>query len=389
MYLVLHFTIVSPLFSFLLPFTFREALQTFTPRQLRLMMVLTPWDRRMAYGEQVREEMRAREAQLRNFFGNVDVGIRRGGGATAAPGPQKWAAEEATLAVALRVAGETVHARLLDSIDTRGAMDALSDLIKAVNLYLSSREDPEGPPPQAFLLRQAAAYVTKILAAFGLAPAAGDALGMGDGGAAGAGADAKAAAVLDAFCAFRDGVRAAARASAPHKEFLCACDGVRDGAMVDLGIRLEDKADGGSVWKTDDPAVLRAEREEKAAAAAAAAAKKMRARLDAARRDVDKFEKLAALPPPEEALKEKYSAFDGATGEPTHDAAGAALEGKSAEKAKKEVEKARKVRAPLEKRLEEEGPGFLDALRAEVAALEAQLAALTTADGGAANGKAA
>lgn len=350
-------------------------------------MVLTPWDRRMAYGEHVREEMKSREAQLRNFFCNIDVAMRQVGGITAT-GPQKWAAEETTLMAALTAASEGVRARLLDSIDTRGAMDALSDLIKAVNVYLSSRQDASGPPPQAFLLRQAAAFVTKTLSVFGLAPSAGDTLGMNaEGGEASSASDGKTAAVLDAFCSFRDSMRSAARSGAPPKEFLTICDEVRDGVMVDLGIRLEDKSDGGSVWKTEDPAVLRAEREEKAAAVAAAAAKKLKSKLDLLKRDVDKFEKLAALPSPQEALKEKYSKFDKSTGEPTHDAQGTLLEGKALDKAKKELEKQKKVRGPLEKRIADEGADFLSGLRAEVEALEAQLAGMSV--GGRANGRAA
>ncbi len=333
----------------------------------------------MSYGNQICDEMKARESQLRNFFGNVDVAIRKTGGAggLSAPGPQKWYQEEQTLSTALTVAAETVRARLMDSIDTRGAMDALSELIKAVNLYLLARQDANGPQPQAFLLKQAASFITKILSVFGLAPSAGDAIGMGaEGDADGAGSDAKTAAVLDAFCSFRDGIRAAARAGAAHKEFLSACDDVRDEAMINLGIRLEDLADGGSIWKTEDPAVLRAERDEKRAAVAAAAAKKLRSKLEASRRDLEKFEKLAAMPSPQEALKEKYSKFSEETGEPTHDAEGAVLEGKALDKAKKEIEKQKKVRAPLEKRLAEDGPGFLDAIKADVAALEAQLASM-------------
>ena len=285
----------------------------------------------------------------------------------------------------MTAASEAVRARLLDSIDTRGAMDALSDLIKAVNVYLTTRQDASGPPPQAFLLRQAAAFVTRILSVFGLAPSAGDVLGMGaEGGEPNTASDTKTAAVLDAFCAFRDSMRAAARRGAPPNEFLSACDEVRDGIMVDLGIRLEDKSDGGSVWKTEDPAVLRAEREEKAQAVAAAAAKKLKSKLDAVKRDLDKFEKIAALPSPQEVLKEKYSQFDGTTGEPTHDAQGVALEGKALDKAKKDLEKQKKVRAPLEKRIADDGPEFLNSLKAEVAALEAQLQSMSV--GSKANG---
>ena len=33
----------------------RQALESFTPRQLRLMFVLQPWEKKMNYGEQVRQ----------------------------------------------------------------------------------------------------------------------------------------------------------------------------------------------------------------------------------------------------------------------------------------------------------------------------------------------
>lgn len=54
----------------------REALASFNARQLRLMFCLQPWNKTMMYGEQSRTEMKVREAQLRNFFGNVDAAIR-------------------------------------------------------------------------------------------------------------------------------------------------------------------------------------------------------------------------------------------------------------------------------------------------------------------------
>ena len=88
--------------------------------------------------------------------------------------------------------------------------------------------------------------------------------------------------------------------------------------------------------------------------------------------DLEKYEKLAALPSMQEALSEKYSAFDPATGDPTHDAAGALLAGKAVDKAKKEAEKQRKVRAPLEKKLADD-PGFLVALREEVERMTKEL----------------
>lgn len=85
---------------------------------------------------------------------------------------------------------------------------------------------------------------------------------------------------------------------------------------------------GTAVWKLDDPGVLRAERQERQAAAAEAVRKKMTAALDKKLKELDKYTKLAALPDPQAALSDKYSKFDAATGVPTHDKDGNALEGK-------------------------------------------------------------
>lgn len=114
--------------------------------------------------------------------------------------------------------------------------------------------------------------------------------------------------------------------------------------MIDLGVRLEDFPDGSSCWKLDDPEELRKERDAKKQAATEAARRKLAAKLDIKRKDLEKLVKLAELPSIPEALKDKYSKFDPETGAPSHDAEGAALEGKALDKAKKDVEKQKKVR---------------------------------------------
>ncbi|GAB4823051.1 hypothetical protein N2152v2_010097 [Parachlorella kessleri] len=398
----------------------RQALETFSPRQLRLLFVLQPWEKRMMYGEQAKEEMRSREMQLRNFFANVDVHVRR-----AKPGAPhaRWDAEEQQLSAEVSIVQRRVHEALCDNINTRAAMDALADLVKAVNVYLAKKDSTPGVTPQPLVLRKAAAYVTRILSAFGLVGGPGDVLGFTSEAAAAASSD-HVADVLDALAAFRDRVRGLAKSKADAKEVLSACDSVsdqavaklagddqraaamlaalkdfreairslaaaaappavvlaacdrvRDESLVELGVRLEDKADGSSVWKPEDPAVLRQELAERRQQQQEAALRKLRSALDVKRKELDKFEKLAALPSPQDALADKYSAFDPVSGDPTHEAAtGAALEGKALDKARKDMEKQRKVRAPLEKKLQE-NPGFLESLAAEVEALAAELAA--------------
>lgn len=154
-----------------------------------------------------------------------------------------------------------------------------------------------------------------------------------------------------------------------------ACDRVRDHTLVDLGIRLEDRPTGKAVWKKEDPAVLRAEVEAKERAAMEAKTKKLLSALERKERDLEKLQKLAELPRVQDALRDRYSRFDDA-GDPTHDAEGKALDDKAAKKAKKDVEKERKIRAPLEKAMEKDGPDVVQRLAAEVQEIKAELSAL-------------
>ena len=81
-----------------------------------------------------------------------------------------------------------------------------------------------GHPAQPFLVRKAAAYVTRILRIFGMSTAAPDQLGFGgDAGASAPDADG-AAKYLDAFALFRDTVRSMAKGNKSSGEILAACD---------------------------------------------------------------------------------------------------------------------------------------------------------------------
>ncbi|GLC35821.1 hypothetical protein PLESTB_000497800 [Pleodorina starrii] len=422
--------------------TIREALQTFNARQLRLMFVLQPWNKTMLYGEQSRAEMKAREAQLKNFFQNVEAAVR---GQELTATEQRWQADDFELNTRILATQAAVDAALRDNINTPAAMDALADLIKAVNKYLEKKEAGAARP---LLLRKAAAYVTRILSVFGIVDGPSDRPGFTESSASAAGADDMSPRCLDVFAAFRDEVRgmakakadprdvaaacdrlrdqgladlgvqleeqqgtngkaawrladpaaklaattaryldalvafrgevtAMAAAGAEAREVLAACDRLRDHTLVDLGVRLEDRPEGKAVWKLDDPAAMREEIAARAAAAASAARKKLEGAVERKVKELEKLEGLAALPSIQEALADKFSQFDPASGEPTHDKEGKPLEGKAKDKARKDVEKAAKVREPLTKKLAED-PDALAKMRAEVEDLRKQLEALST-----------
>ncbi len=73
--------------------------------------------------------------------------------------------------------------------------------------------------------------------------------GLSDAAASSA-SDDTSARYLDAFAAFRDDVRALAKAKAEPREVLAACDRVRDSTLVDMGVRLEDRPDGEVLFGT-------------------------------------------------------------------------------------------------------------------------------------------
>ncbi|EFJ42920.1 hypothetical protein VOLCADRAFT_66444 [Volvox carteri f. nagariensis] len=223
--------------------TIREALQTFNARQLRLMFVLQPWNKTMMYGEQARAEMKAREAQLKNFFQNVEAAVR---GQDICTTEQRWQPEDFELNSRILGAQTAVDLALRDNINTPAAMDALSELIKAVNKYLEKKVGAARP----LLLRKAASYVTRILSVFGLVDGPGDRYSTWQLASPSAKVSAGTSRYLDALVAFRQEVCAMAAAAAEPREVLAACDRLRDQTLVDLGVRLEDRPEGTAVgWE--------------------------------------------------------------------------------------------------------------------------------------------
>eukprot|EP00798_Chlamydomonas_sp_ICE-L_P006478 gene6478-biopygen1653 len=158
--------------------TIREALKSFSARQLRLLLVLQSWNKSMVYGEASRAEMKAREAQLKNFFQNIEVAVR---GVDEITSCAKWQAEE-----------EGPVSKAAGSTESEA---------RSLRLQL-----PRSSP---------CSYARR-------------------------GWDAKGAGYLDAFAAFRDEVRSLARTKVDPKETMTACDRVRDVALVELGVRLEE-----------------------------------------------------------------------------------------------------------------------------------------------------
>eukprot|EP00898_Chlorokybus_atmophyticus_P002631 jgi/Chlat1/3369/Chrsp23S03805 len=328
--------------------TIKEALQEYTARQLRLLFVLSYWDKPINYGPAFMADALSKDKYLRNFFQNVDVAIRAVGSEVHAA--QGWRDAEKSLHKALAAAQEEVHARLCDNFDTPGAMTAVFEIVKQTNNYVAGNEGSARIP----LLRSVVAFVKRILQVFGI-----------DDEAGAQHSAASVAPFIDAFAAFRDTVRLAARADAPKQAILAACDRVRDETMVELGVQLEDRGDSPSVWKLEDPALLKKERDDKLRQAAQAQLKKIENKIQILVKDIARWSKAAAAP--DEALRASnlYKDYDEA-GLPSTDVEGKPL----SSKARKAAEKEAKKLADEHAKFKEKPADYLQSLQQELTVLE-------------------
>ena len=245
-------------------------------------------------------------------------------------------------------------------------MDAIFNLVSSANKYINH---PGRKDPRVMLLKSIAVYITKILKVFGLVE---DADGIGYGGSGGAGGSSGVGEkYLDAFVHFRDQIRMMAREKG-IKELLELCDSVRDDVFIELGVRVEDRnlADGqGSLWKLDDPAILKKEVEEKRLKQRQMAAQKRKNKIQKLTKDLTKWEGFAKSPTELFVGDEKYGKLDESTGLPLELKNGDPLSKKQSKNVAKEMDKY----SGSHKQLQEKPGGaeaFLESLRKEIADLK-------------------
>jgi cysteinyl-tRNA synthetase len=208
-----------------------------------------------------------------------------------------------------------VREALCDSFNTPKAIQELSEVIGAMNIYLAQPADQIRVP----LVRQISKFVFHVMKCFGVYEES-DFPSISSGGEEGGQShEDTITPVVNALVKFRDQVKA--NAGDGGKALFQLCDQLRDDVLPYLGIQLEDKGkDEASIWKLEDKEVMIAKllskqaekkkkEEEKAAREALALKKKSTS-------GKDWFKAFEA---------EKYSKFDEETGMPSHDASGKAL----------------------------------------------------------------
>lgn len=279
-----------------------EALERFSGRQLRLAFLLQTWSSRMDFSEAAMSEMTNAEKQLASFFVTVKTHVRSAAarGASWSDGNHHYGAAEKELAASLTRAQLDFRKALCDSFDTPTAMRILLDLVSTTNVYERARRQD----PNVRVLQNVAGWVGEMLRMFGLGegPVREGEIGWGEvdegQGSSSSGADRETLLIpyLEALSSFRSSVRQLARAGAPHTDLLKLADRLRDQDLVDLGVALEDNANGSAMVKLVPAEQLRADREEKVRQEAEKQKRKAEAAAKAAALKAEKLRK-GKVPP--------------------------------------------------------------------------------------------
>ncbi|EOD04635.1 cysteine--tRNA ligase [Emiliania huxleyi CCMP1516] len=314
--------------------TIREALETYSARQLRFLFLLQKYHQPMEYSQ----NSMAAAADLERRFGAFEAALAarlREADTAADAAPQevlhRWGDQERRLNDALVDKRAAVHAALLDCIDTPSAVKRLEQLIRAANSYMG-----EVPQPQrgATLLHAVARYYRRVMGAFGVETA------LDAAGAAGSADSATPLQLTEAVSSFRDTVRSIAieakrsggEGAGLADEVLRVCDALRDESLPALGVRIEDRPSGVAQFAIDEPQRVLAEAARRREAAAQAEAAKAARAADQAAREAAEAAR-ASVPPSEMfspahdglfGRESSYGALD-AEGIPLEDATGEPL----------------------------------------------------------------
>jgi cysteinyl-tRNA synthetase len=293
--------------------TIREALQLYTARQLRFCFLLHKYNDPMDFGDTTMQEACNIDKIFSEFFHNAKALLRRLGSQQT----QYVGEREGVMLNALESGKASVRAALLDDFDTPVAISSLQSLIKETNKYMDQNL------VSSVILSSVARYITSVLRVLGLVGDAAD-IGFpleaaaGGSDSSGVSRETTLTPFLDILTKFREAVRLAAMAK-DNMAVLQAADQLRDLILPDVGVRMEDKGTGANVvtvWKLDDPEVLRREREQKEAQKL----EKEKQKMETQRKLREKEEKAKVDPATMFlSMTDLYSAFD-ENGVPTHDA---------------------------------------------------------------------
>jgi cysteinyl-tRNA synthetase len=222
--------------------TIKQALEKYSPRQIRLIFLLHSWSTTLDYSDHGMEKALIYEKLLNEFFLNIKTHLRSMKQLNHSDAYTKFGEHDITLNERFSAAKKDIHIALCDSIDTPTAMEKIRQLISTVNIYMNT----PNATINRLLLRNISVYITRLMNIFGLNPSSSSVdndIGFtrsNDQQTSTINTEDIAMPYVQAFSSFRDAVRTQAIAI-KNKEILTLCDHVRNEVLPELGVRLEDR----------------------------------------------------------------------------------------------------------------------------------------------------
>lgn len=304
--------------------TIDEALETYSPRQLRLAFALQQWNNQLDFKTALISEVKSVESTFSKFFakvralkGEVEDKVSKGVLVS-----KKTGRAELDLLNALSDSKEAVHIALCDNLATPAAIQNMVQLVGKVNLYLGETSTEN---VRTEILVDVATYISKMFAVFGFRTRT-DNLGFTEESSE-ASSEALVMPYLTTLRNFRDDIRTKAMARGAHVEFLQATDQVRFD-LLKQGVSLDDRGVGEPALikilsDSEKLELIKAQEEKEKRAAEKAAKREAQAKLEA--KKIAEREAKAKIAP-KDLWKEDpaYSQWD-EEGIPTHNKEGEAI----------------------------------------------------------------
>lgn len=286
--------------------TIKDALKTYTARQIRILFLLYQYKDTLDYSDQGMHTALSYEKTLKEFFFKVKDFSRD----VKFDNPdafRKVTDNELQLLATFHEKKTAIHRALCDSINTPAAMKEITNLISTSNTYMNSFYN--SPDYNHVLVKDIAGYITNLLKIFGVIETD-EAVGFQASAQAGAvNLEETIMPYLTVLSKFRDDIRTEARAN-KASGILKICDELRDNVLPDLGVLIEDLADK-TVVKLCDRDTLIKEREQKLLMAERKKLEDQKRKEELLQAQREKEAK-KSIPPTEMFLKDtdKFSKFD-------------------------------------------------------------------------------
>ena len=226
--------------------TIKEALDVYTPRQIRFCFILHKYNNTMDYSEDTMNNAIIIEKIFNEYFHNIKAILRKYPDGS---GKQYLSEEDKNIINYLEKIKQNVHTSLLDDFDTPKCVNYLLELVKEINRYIDNNIY------STTILFSCSKYITYILRIFGLMF---DDINIGFSSSnSNISSEENIIPFIDVVVNFRERIRELCK-NGGIDSILQETDKLRDEIMPELGIRIEDKTDN-SIWKKDDPEIIKSE----------------------------------------------------------------------------------------------------------------------------------